>query len=221
MQPPLEIVFFDMDHTLIDNDCDVSWKQFLIEEGLADPAEMDDVHRFYDLYRQGRLPILDFVAFQLRQFTGRGEAEMCELAQRHFDRHVRPRIYPQARQAVEQARRAGAPTAILTATNRIVAEPLARELGMDHVLATELEVRDACFTGRIVEPYCYECEKVTKARALCQPLGLDLERAAYFGDSTSDIPMLDQVGQAVAVNPGDQLAAVAREKGWKIERWSL
>jgi HAD superfamily hydrolase (TIGR01490 family) len=216
-----DIVFFDMDHTLIDNDCDVSWKDFLIDEGLADPAERRDAQRFWDLYREGRLPIEDFLAFQLRQFLDRTPGEMQALAQRHFEALVRAKIYPQARREVEQAVGQGAPTAILTATNVVLAEPLARALGVAHVVGTELEVNGGRFTGRIVEPYCFEEQKVAKARDLCRAIGASIERAAYFGDSAADIPMLESVGEAVAVNPSAQLEALARRRGWRIERWTL
>jgi len=216
-----QVVFFDMDHTLIDNDCDVSWKRFLIGESLAPPRENDDVARFYDLYLGGQLPIAEFLLFQLRQFVGRTVSEMRELARRHFEALVRSRIYPQARLEVDSAWKRGIPAVMLTGTNRIVAEPLAEELNMDAVLATELEINDGRFTGRIVELYCFGPEKVAKARDFCQARGLRLDHAAYFGDSTSDIPMLEAAGEAVAVNPSEELAQTARRRGWRIVRWSL
>lgn len=216
-----DIVFFDMDHTLIDNDCDVSWKQFLIAEGFADPREMDDVHRFFDLYRQGKLPIDEFLRFQLGQFAGKSPDDMRRLAAMHFDKWVRHKIFPQARSEVDWARANGVPTAILTATNRIIAEPLAEELGIPYLVATELEIREGLFTGKIEDPYCYNNHKITKARDCCAKVGARIERARYFGDSVADIPMLKRVAEAIAVNPGAELRRVAECNGWRVVHWSL
>lgn len=216
-----QIVFFDMDHTLIDNDCDVSWKEFLIDEGIADPRERDDIQRYWDLYAEGRLPVSEFISFQLRQFIGRSVEEMRALAQRHFDAIVKSLIYAEGRAEIDCAHAAGIPTVVLTSTNTIIAEPVVRALGITHLLGTELETHEGHFTGRIIEPYCYEHNKVTKAREYCRKLGLSLDHATYFGDSVPDIPMLSSVARAVVVNPGEFLRQLASERGWPIVSWAL
>jgi len=216
-----QVVFFDMDHTLIDNDCDVSWKEFLVEEGLAPRSELDDVYRFYELYVQARLPEGEFNAFQLRQFAGRSPEEMRPLARRHFESRVRSRIFPDAVRAVARHRAAGQAVVLLTATNRVVAEPLAEHLGLDGVIATEIERGDGHYTGRIAGPYCVKEGKVHYAGQHLAGLGLTLADAAYYGDSASDIPMLESVGRPVAVNPAPPLEDLARRRGWPVLRWTL
>ena len=216
-----DIVFFDMDHTLIDNDCDVSWKNFLIDEGLADASERATADRFWQLYCRGELPEADFLAFQMRQFAGRTPREMAPLLERHFRERVKPKIYPQAVRQVRAALERGAPAVMLTATNRPVAEPLARELGLSDIIATELELVDGRYTGRIVEPYCSKAGKVRLARAWCEARGLDLARAAYFGDSLADVPMLEAVAEPTVVNPSGELLTCAQTRRWRIETWAL
>ena len=57
----INIAFFDIDHTIIDNDCDVSWKLFLIEKGLAPKSDKKIVKEYFELYKAGTLPIEDFL----------------------------------------------------------------------------------------------------------------------------------------------------------------
>jgi HAD superfamily hydrolase (TIGR01490 family) len=216
-----DAVFFDMDHTLIDNDCDVSWKEFLICEGLADPGEREEMNRFWRLYYEGRLPVEKYLAFQLAQFKGRAPDEMADLARRHFERHVRDQVFPQALATLERLRTAGVPRVMLTATNRPVAEPLARHLGMSDLIATEMELAEGRYTGRIAGPYCLARGKFVLSSRWAAAQGCDLNRSVYYGDSIPDVAMLERVGHPVVVNPGEEMERVARGRGWAIERWSL
>lgn len=215
------VVFLDMDHTLIDNDCDVSWKEFLIQEGIAPPSERDDIYRYFELYKQARLPEDEFNKFQLRQFAGRTHEEVVPLARAHFERHVRPRIFPQALAAIDEHRRAGRRLVLLTATNRVVAEPVAEHLGLPEIVATELECRDGRYTGRLGGRYCVKEGKVAYASQWCERNAIGLVEAAYYGDSMSDIPLLERVGHPVVVNPPEKLAALAADRGWPILQWRL
>lgn len=215
------IAFFDMDHTLMDNDCDVSWKAFLIEEGLADPSENAEAARFYQDYRDGKFNIEAFLEFQLRQFRDRTPDEMAALARRHFERHARSRLYPDAVAAVADLRGRALPVFLLTATNDVIARPVAEALGFDGLLATRLETRDGRYTGRIVLPYCFGEDKTGYARALCAERGMTLRDAAYYGDSRADIPVLEAVGFPVVVNPAEPLRALAAERRWPVETWRL
>jgi len=221
MWPDAELILFDMDHTLIDNDCDVSWKEFLIAEGLAPPSEHDDIYRFWDLYCKGELPEQEFLGFQLRQFVGRTPEEMTPLLERHFTERVRPSVFPEAQAEVRGLVAEGRAVAALTATNRMVAAPVCQGIGIRDVIATELETADGRFTGRIEGAYCIGAGKIIRAETYCHEHGFSLDRTVYYGDSISDIPMLERVGFPVAVNPGEKLLALAQKNAWPMRNWSL
>ena len=216
-----DVVFFDMDHTLIDNDCDVSWKEFLIDEGLADPSEHEDMYRYWRLYYEGNLPAEEYLRFQLAQFAGRTPDEMCELTRRHFELRVRDRVFPEVWGILERLRAEGVPTVMLTATNRPVAEPLAAYLNLTDLIATELEIVEGRYTGRIVGQYNLAEGKFVLSSRYAAQHGYDLARAVYYGDSIPDVAMLERVGYPVVVNPGEEMERVARERNWPIERWRL
>ncbi|MCF7854251.1 MAG: HAD family phosphatase [Candidatus Pacebacteria bacterium] len=214
------LYFFDMDHTLIDNDCDVSWKEFLIAKGLASPSARSRAAYFFEQYKDGNLQIAEFMAFQLAEFRGRTPEQMARLSREHFETFVRPTIYADAREKVQQVLNADVPAALLTATNEVVARPAAEEFGLHDILATRLEIRDGVYTGRTEGTYCGGPGKIEAADHYCKEKGCTLASAAYYGDSIADIPVLSAVGFPRPTNPSPGLASHAREQGWPIWTFS-
>lgn len=219
MKPP-SVFFFDMDHTLIDNDCDVSWKQFVVRHGLAPESDLTEADRYFDDYNAGKLDVEEFYLFQFREFIGNTEARMLELARMHYEEFVKGRIYPEGRRLVREALDAGFPVAILSSTNSIVARPVADELGIREVLGTKLEL-DASgrFTGRITGTYGAREGKTEIAAAWAAAHGVTLADFAYYGDSVNDIDILRKVGFPNTVNPAPELRELARQNGWPVLAW--
>ncbi len=216
------VYFFDMDHTLIDNDCDVSWKHFVVRHGLAPATDLDEAQRYFDDYNAGVLDVEEFYLFQFREFIGRTESEMLELARLHFEEFVKSRIYPDGKTLVRSCTDAGHPVAILTSTNSIVARPVADALGISEVYGTTLE-RDAAgrFTGRITGVYGAREGKTAIASAWAAEHGVTLGEFAYYGDSINDADILQSVGFPYAVNPSTELRELAHEKQWPVLAWRM
>lgn len=219
MKRPL-IFFFDMDHTLINHDCDVSWKQFVVKHGLAPESDLAEADRYFDDYNAGTLDVEEFYGFQFREFVGRTEPEMLELSNLHFREFVEPHIYAEGRRLVGSLLRQGSPVAILTSTNSIVARPIAEALGISEVLGTTLELRDGRFTGRITGLYGAREGKVAIAREWAARHGVTLADFAYYGDSVNDVQILEAVGFPNTVNPSGELRRIAEERNWPILNWS-
>jgi len=211
-----EIYFFDMDHTLIDNDCDVSWKHFIVSEKLAGQEALDQADYFYEQYKAGQLDSEAFMRFQLNEFIGRNEAEMSSLAKLHFEKFVKEKIYSEGLALVKDLIRRRKHTVLLTATNRIIAGPLAELFGFEDLLATELEKKDDLFTGMINGEYAACQGKVVLAEAYCKGKGIMLKKTAYYGDSINDVFILDAVGFPYVVNPRREMEEVAQAKGWPV-----
>jgi HAD superfamily hydrolase (TIGR01490 family) len=214
------IYFFDMDHTLIDNDCDVSWKQFLVNEGVAPADSMEIADGFYEDYVLGELDSTAFMQFQNAEFIGKSLPDMYEISKRHFEVMVKNKIYPTAFEMVRQLVVGGANTALLTATNTVIAAPLAKYLGID-LLGTDLVLHDGLFTGEIFEPYCAGEGKVSIAGEYCRENSCSLEDVAYFGDSINDKFLLSEVGFPYVVNPGSDLTRLAKGNNWNILQFRM
>src|SRR5262249_23772389 len=93
-------------------------------------------------------------------------------------------------------------------------DPLAQDLGIEHVLCTRLQVCDGRFTGEIEEPACYGQGKVEAARRLAAARNLDLGESFFYTDSDEDLALLEQVGNPRPTNPNRRLATIAARRGW-------
>ena len=213
----IEIAIFDMDHTVLGIDCDHSWKYFLADEGFAPLAHRDEADRFLDLYHKGRTPINEFIEFQLSEFAGRSIAEIRTIADKHFEQRVRKLIYLQARNVIDKFNHDEIDTILLTGTNRIIANPIAKSLDVSRLIATEPEIEDGYFTGRIDGPFLMKEVKFKSAKDLCSERNIDLDRVTYFADSITDVPLLEKVGYPVVINPRKDMLLIAKANQWQIK----
>src|SRR5262249_18290100 len=134
---------------------------------------------------------------------------------------IRPYVYPAMVATVEAHRRAGHVPVILSSATRYLAEPLAADLGIEHMLVTQLLVREGHFTGEAVRPVCYGDGKTFWAERLAGTLGLALARSYFYTDSITDLPVLERVGEPRIVNPDPRLGRAAARRGWPIFRLRL
>lgn len=221
MNQNLEIVFFDMDFTVLNNDCDILWKIFLSDQKIAPEIDREKVKHYMELYHQGELPINEFIKFQLKEFVGNTPDEMKILAQKHFQTKVKKHIFPQAKQEIEQYRKQKIPIVLLTGTNRVVSEPIANALGFTDLIATELEIINNRYTGGIVGRFLIKENKTILAAEFCRTKGTTLNCAGFYADSINDVELLKMVAQPVVVNPRQNLLAVAKANNWRIVNWSI
>ncbi len=215
------VAFFDMDHTIIGIDCSVSWKYFLVDRGLAPEGDRAKADYYWELYCRGKTPVDEFVEFQYREFSGNTVEEMRSLTRCHFEERIRPYIYPGAQEKIREFSWAGIPTALVTGTNRYIAEPIAEAMGITTLLPTEPEIVGGKFTGGYIPPFLLKKEKITKAESHSRKLGVLLDQVSFFGDSVNDLELLNRVGYPVVVNPGEKVLAMAKENSWPIERWAV
>ena len=115
-------------------------------------------------------------------------------------------------------RRAGHVVALLTSATRYLAEPLGADLGIDHLLVTQLVVREGRFTGEVVQPVCYGRGKVYWAERFAAEHGVDLDQSYFYTDSITDLPVLDRVGHPRVVHPDPRLRRLAQQRGWQVLR---
>lgn len=210
------IHFWDMDHTIINNDCDVSWKEFMISKGLCGPEARDKADFFYEQYKNECLDIDAFLRFQLNEFKDKSLAEMRALCKEHCQDFVKDKIYSEAKDMIKSQIEQGETVCLLTATNRYIAEPVADLLEIKNTLATELEFENGIFTGSHEGIYCCAEGKIEHLKNFLALNGGEIEDSAYYGDSSNDIVILQEVGHPFAVNAGAKLREMAEKSGWHI-----
>jgi HAD superfamily hydrolase (TIGR01490 family) len=216
----MHLCLFDLDDTLIPLDSDHEWGEFMIREGWVDEADFRRRNdEFFADYRAGRLDVhayIGFVTAPLRQRT----LQEAQLAHARFMAQVIEPLHPGACELVRQHQDAGDWVALVTATNEFVTAPIARAFGIEHLIAIRLE-RDArgTITGRIEGVPSYREGKVIRVEQWLAGRGrqwADFQRITVYSDSLNDLPLLERATDPVPTNPSPALAAVARERGWRI-----
>ena len=210
----VRLALFDLDHTLLEGDSDLEWGELLAERGLADAAQ---VRRFLEQYHAGTLVIEELLRFQIEPLA-RHPMDSLEAWRAEFlERRIRPRLT--GRELVARHAAAGHELALVTATNRFLAEPIAAELAIPHLIATEPERRDGRFTGRWLEPPCFREGKLAALERWLAARGLawqDVKESWFYSDSHNDLPLLSRVTHPVAVHPDPELAEHAGRSGWPV-----
>ncbi len=215
----MSLAIFDLDNTLLRGDSDHAWGMFLVERGLVDGETYQLANeRYYAQYRDGTLDIMEFLAFALAPLARVEPATLRAWHHEFMQAKIRPMITAPARALVEQHRARGDTLLIITATNRFVTAPIAREFGIENLLATDPETVDGRYTGRIDGVPCYREGKVIRLREWLALHGHTLDDSWFYSDSHNDLPLLETVTHPVAVNPDEILRATAQTRGWTVLR---
>jgi HAD superfamily hydrolase (TIGR01490 family) len=208
--------FFDLDNTLISKSSGVLWYQYLRKKGHVSTFGIFKAFYAYLLYRRNSLDIKALAEKEMKKVVGLPEEAMLDMCEKWFDEMVKHYIYPRAVEVVAEHRARGHMLAILSAATTYAVGPVKKHLDIEHDICTHLVVKDGCFTGEIVEPYCYGEGKPYWARKFMKENDLRLEDCYFYTDSYTDMPMLELVGKPMAANPDSLLKAEAEKRGWPI-----
>jgi HAD superfamily hydrolase (TIGR01490 family) len=215
----MRAAFFDMDNTVLRIDTGMSWMKFLRRRGELSALGMGRAVWWSVLYKAAVLDMETLATRLVADLEGDLETEMIEKCRIWYQQDVAHQVAPRAARAIAEHRRRGDQVVLLTGSTQFAAEVVGESIGIDHTLCTRLEVQDGRFTGRL-EQLCFGVHKVRVAEAYARREGIDLQGSAFYSDSYNDLPMLQRVGTAVAVNPDARLLRHARRARWRVERWS-
>jgi putative phosphoserine phosphatase/1-acylglycerol-3-phosphate O-acyltransferase len=216
---PKVAALFDLDQTLLAGFSATAFYRERFLSGRMAPREIA-ASLFGTLsFAMGRTGFSALMNASTAAYRGLAEALLEEVGEEVFEKHLATRIYPESRALVHAHQEMGHTIAIVSSATRYQAGPLARDMGIEHVLCTELEVEDRIFTGRVVHPTCWGEGKATAARTLAAAQDLDLAESYFYTDSHEDLPLLEMVGRPRPLNPNRQLAQIAKERQWPVRRF--
>ena len=215
----MKMTLFDLDHTLLSGDSDVLWCDFLMAKGVLDKKHF--AARNADMearYKAGTVELQEFADFYVGTLAGRTDQEWEPLRQEFLADWIVPRISTAAIALVNKHLETGDLVVMTTATNRFITELTAIYLNIEHLIATEPELKHRQFTGRTSGDLNMREGKVTRLKAWMKARGLRLKDciSTAYSDSINDLPLLQAVNQPVAVSPDAKLAAIAHAWGWPI-----
>ena len=215
----MPLALFDLDNTLLAGDSDHLWGCFLVEQKVVDKdyyAKEND--RFYREYEEGVLDIEEWLAFQLQPLTVNSNEDINNWRRKFLDEYIKPIVLDKGLELIDKHRQQQDTIVIVTATNSFITEPIAQLLGVEHLIATELEIVDGRYTGTISGTPSYQSGKVIRLSEWLekQEKSYQLSESWFYSDSHNDIPLLSQVGKPVAVDPDDRLKQHAQQNNWEV-----
>ena len=213
----MALAIFDLDNTLIAGDSDHSWGEFLVDQNIVDRQlykKMND--KFYADYESGCLDIFAYLEFSVEPLTKFSLQELDKLHQQFMRDIIEPMKLDQAETLINHHRQAGDRVLVITSTNRFIVEPICKSLGINEIIATDLQIIDGKYTGKVDGTPTFKEGKVERFNQWLKEQNTNNEGSYFYSDSINDMPMLLEVAYPIAVDPDPALRKEAESRHWEI-----
>jgi HAD superfamily hydrolase (TIGR01490 family) len=208
--------FFDFDGTLIDG---YSAAAFMQDRARRNDISLGEAARLVQVglgTRMGRADFEQFMRVGVQAFRGHDFPYLEQIGERLLRGSLGGLLYPEMLDLLNEHRRRGHTIVIATSALPFQVEPVARELGIEHVLCTRLERVGDVLTGRVDGPILWGPGKAAAVREFSETAGIELAESYAYGNGDEDVDFLRAVGHARPVNPKPELARVAAREGWPV-----
>ena len=210
-----ELLIFDLDNTLLAGDSDRNWGIFLSEQQIVDASYLDESERFYDNYYEGSLDIDGFLSFCLRPLIANDMSVLLRLRDQFIEEKIKPIVAKVGKELIDKAHSEGKEVIIATATNDFVTRPIADLFDVSVLIATEFEIKNNSFTGRVIGSPCFRDGKLNKVAKWISDNNFDFSQASFYSDSFNDLPLLEKVRNPIIVDGDDKLIQIGKKNNWE------
>jgi putative phosphoserine phosphatase / 1-acylglycerol-3-phosphate O-acyltransferase len=213
------IAFFDLDRTITKAISGNTLVKVAFKKGLM--THMALVHAFYLslVYKFNLKDPLKIIDKMIIWVEGIPEKTMNDLCYEVFREYLLPSVYEEVRYEIKKHKEKNAKVVILSSALTPICLEMAKDLGMDDIICSDLEIKNGYLTGRLLGHVCFGEEKMVRLKAFCEKDNTKPSDAWYYSDSISDLPALSCAGNPVCVNPDKRLKKEAQKRGWKILLW--
>ncbi|QCU90031.1 HAD family hydrolase [Thiomicrorhabdus sediminis] len=213
----MALAIFDLDNTLIANDSDYLWGEFLVDKGYVDADHFREQNaKFYEDYKSGNLDIFAYQRFALKPLSQQSMETLHEWHKQFMQEYIEPIILPKAQAMVDHHKNNGDRVMIITATNTFITRPIGERYGITELLGTEGEIKDGRYTGEVAGTPTFQHGKVTRLNSWLAENDETLEGSYFYSDSHNDLPLLELVSHPVIVNGDDKLLEIAKQRDWPL-----
>ena len=209
-----ELLIFDLDNTLLAGDSDRNWGIFLAEQKVVESSYLDESEKFYNNYYDGSLDIDGFLSFCLKPLIDNDMEYLLKLRQQFIEDKIKPIVTQPGKEIINHAIQNGKTVVIATATNDFVTRPIADLFNVQTLIATEFEIKNQQFTGKVIDVPCFREGKLNKVKKWVDDNNFDLSKASFYSDSFNDLPLLEKVKTPVIVDGDDKLVEIGKNRDW-------
>jgi len=213
------IVFFDLDHTILDNSSGRILGPAAIRHGLIKKRKLIPGSIYAIGHKLGLIEGDMILPRMVTWLKDHPVQPVFDFVQQIFNDVLKGSIRKEAVREIEFHRKNNAQLVLLTASMNFICQPIIEFLGLDDLICTDLNIENNRFSGTTNGGLCFGEEKLNRTLSFLKNKKSRLENAYFYTDSFTDLPMLEAVGHPVAVTPDRKLAATARARGWKICQW--
>lgn len=211
--------FFDLDRTLISGYSATEFFRSRVLSGKMSPKEAIAQFLGVLVYTMGDKDFSGLISVSTMGLKGMEEQKFTDVGEEVYLKYLAHSIYTESRALVAAHLAQGHTVAIISAATPYQVNPIARDLGVEHVMCTRLEVKYGRFTGKMIEPTCWGDGKAFYAQQLADEYQLDLGKSFFYTDSIEDLPLLESVGNPRPMNPDSKLATLAFQRGWSVDHF--
>jgi HAD superfamily hydrolase (TIGR01490 family) len=212
------LAIFDLDNTILNGDSDYSWINFLIDIDYVDKDEYEKKNQyFYDKYYEGKLDYDEWAEFALSTIKGKRPEEIENLLNKFLSSVIEPMINIYALRLLHNHYHKNDVMLLASATNSVIVNPIAKRLGFENIVATEVEIVNGVYSGKFQNTPALGEGKLQKVREWMRRNDFsDFKNTTFYSDSINDFPLLLAVNKAVAVNPDNKLREECEKRSWEI-----
>ena len=211
--------FFDLDGTLVAGFTAAAITRDRLRHREVGAGEFLHMMQLAVEYRLGRNQFENVIEGAARSAKGRLAEDVDEVGERIFRQSVADLIYPETRDLVRAHQRRGHTVVLSSSALTMQAEPVARYLGIDHVVCNRFVADEqGILTGEIRRPVIWGTSKATSVQRFAADHKVDLRSSYFYADGDEDLALMHLVGHPRPVNPGPALTRVAERRGWPILR---
>ena len=213
--------FFDLDGTLVRGFTATAHAGHRIRNGQSGFGELSGIVEASVRYKLGRMQFARLLQRAAGYLSGEALSDLEALGDELFTTRIATRLFPVMTRVVAAHHERGHTVTMSSSALTMHAGPVARHLGIEHVLCNHFEVdAEDRLTGRIARPIVWGRQKARAVMEFSVLRNIDLAASFCYSDGTEDLPLLDAVGHPTAVNPRPGLAAAAARNGWPVLRVS-
>jgi len=209
--------FFDFDGTVIYGYSATTYLREQVKRGDVSPKQLVELVRTMTNFGLGNMGFSAMMTAASQYLEGVDEDDYLDFAEKLYNKHIAKLIYPESRALIEAHLKKGHTVALISAATPYQVMPAARELGIEHVYCSHLEVINGKFTGAVKKPTCYGMGKVDAADRLAEKVDVDIQQSFFYSDSDEDIQLLEYVGKPRPLNPNKRLRRIASGRGWPVQ----
>ena len=213
--------FFDLDGTLVAGFTGVilTRERFRHRDmGIGELVSMIQAGLNHQL---GRIEFEELITTASSALRGRPLSDVEEIGERLFVQKIASRIYPEMREVVRAHQARGHTVVLSSSALTIQVAPVARFLGITNTLTNVFETdENGLLTGEVVEPILWGPGKAAAVQKFATEHDIDLQDSYFYADGDEDVALMYLVGNPRPTNPEGKMAAVARQRGWPILRFT-